>query len=122
MNISDRTCGPFSNSSLHPDRDDFATGKSATKQLSELADRAEPALRTALKDKSAAEKRRRAEDLLKRLDASASPELLRGVRCVEVLESLGTPEARQVLQTLAKGAAESRLTREANAALKRGKR
>jgi hypothetical protein len=40
---------------------------------------------------------------------------------VEVLESLGTPEARQVLQTLARGAAEARLTREARAALKRGK-
>jgi hypothetical protein len=107
---------------LHPDRDDLATRESAKKQLSELADLAEPALRAALHDKLSLEKRRRVEDLLKRLDASVSPELLRGVRAVEVLESLGTPEARQVLQTLAKGAAESRLTREANAALKRGKR
>ena len=89
---------------------------------SELADLAEPALLAALHDKPSVEKRRRVEDLLKRLDASVSPELLRGVRAVEVLESLGTPEARQVLQTLAKGAAEARLTREANAALKRGKR
>jgi hypothetical protein len=104
------------------DRDDFATRTSATKQLVELGDLAEPALCAALNDKASLEKRRRVEDLLKRLDASASPELLRGVRAVEVLESLGTPEARQVLQTLAKGAAAARLTREANTALKRGKR
>jgi len=44
------------------------------------------------------------------------------VRAVEVLESLGTPKAREVLQTLAKGAAEARLTREAKAALERGNR
>jgi hypothetical protein len=36
-----------------------------------------------------------------------------------VLEAIGTPEARKVLQTLAKGAAEARLTREAKAALAR---
>jgi hypothetical protein len=104
------------------DRDDFATRESATKQLSELSDLAESALRAAQNDKLSLEKRRRVEDLLKRLDASVSPELLRGVRAVEVLESLDTSEARQVLQTLAKGAAQARLTREANAALKRGKR
>jgi hypothetical protein len=102
------------------DRDNFAARASATKQLLELGDLAEPALRAALNDTPSLEKGRRVEDLLERLDAA--PELLRGVRAVEVLESLGTPEARQVLQTLAKGAAEARLTREANIALKRGKR
>jgi RNA polymerase sigma factor (sigma-70 family) len=104
------------------DRDDFATRESATKQLSESGDLADPALRAALNDKPSVEKRRRVEDLLKRLNASVSGELLRGVRAVEVLESLGTPEAREVLQTLAKGAAEGRLTREARAAVMRGKR
>jgi hypothetical protein len=104
------------------DGNDFATRASATKQLAELGDLAEPALCAALNDKPSLEKRRRVEDLLKRLDTSASAELLRGVRAVEVLESLGTPEARQVLQTLAKGAAEARITREAKAALERGKR
>jgi hypothetical protein len=104
------------------DGDDFAKRASATKQLAELGDLAETALGAALNDKASLEKRRRVEDLLKRIDASASPELLRGVRAVEVLEGLGTQEARQVLQTVATGAAEARLTREANAALKRGQR
>jgi RNA polymerase sigma factor (sigma-70 family) len=104
------------------DQEDFTARESATKQLSELGELAEPALRAALNDKPSAEKRRRIDDLLKRLDPSNFPEVLRGVRAVEVLESLGTPEARQVLQTLAEGAAEARLTREAKAALERRKK
>jgi hypothetical protein len=103
------------------DRDDSAVRASATKELSELGDRAEAALRAALEDKPPLEKRRRLEDLLHQLDTSVSPELLRGVRAVEVLESLSTPESRQVLRTLAQGAAEARVTREAKAALERGR-
>ena len=34
-------------------------------------------------------------------DALNLPEVLRGLRAVEVPQGLGTPEARQVLQTLA---------------------
>jgi hypothetical protein len=48
-------------------------------------------------------------------------ELLRGVRAVEVLERIGTAEARAVLLTLA-GGAPGRLTREAQAALERLRR
>jgi RNA polymerase sigma factor (sigma-70 family) len=98
------------------DKDDFTVRESATKQLLDLADLAEPALRAALNDKPSLEKRRRVEDLLTRLD---SPEQLRSVRAVELLESLNTAEARQLLQALAQGAAEARLTREARAALNR---
>jgi WD40 repeat protein len=104
------------------DQNAFTARESATKQLSELGELAEPALRAALNDKPSAEKRRRVDDLLKRLDPSNSPEVLRGLRAVEVLESLGTPEARQVLQTLAEGAAEARRTREAKAVLERRKK
>jgi hypothetical protein len=46
-------------------------------------------------------------------------EALRAIRAVEVLEQLGTPEARQVLQNLADGAPGHKLTRHAEAALKR---
>jgi RNA polymerase sigma factor (sigma-70 family) len=102
-------------------QEDFSRRARATTQLAELADLAEPALRAALEDRPTPEKRRRVEDLLKRLDAAASPALLRGVRAVEVLESLGTPEARQVLHILAQGAAEARLTREAKASVERRK-
>src|SRR5262249_7188375 len=104
------------------DRNNFTARESATKQLSELGELAEPALRAALNDKPSADKRRRVEALLKGLAAATSPDLLRGVRAVEVLESLGPPGAGQVLKARAGGAAEARLTREARAALERGKR
>jgi hypothetical protein len=41
------------------------------------------------------------------------------LRAVEVLERIGTPEAREVLQTLANGVPDVTFTREAQAALKR---
>jgi hypothetical protein len=44
------------------------------------------------------------------------------VQAVEVLERLGTPEARQHLEALSKGQAEHRLTREAGAARQRLRR
>ena len=48
-----------------------------------------------------------------------SPEALRAVRSVEVLERCGTPAARQLLETLAGGAPAARMTREAKSALQR---
>ena len=41
------------------------------------------------------------------------------LRALEVLERIGTPEARQILLSLAKGAPEAALTQEAKASLER---
>lgn len=97
----------------------FAARENATKELRELGDVAEASLRKALDGKPSPEKRRRVEDLLARLDAARAPALLRAVRAVEVLEYIGSPQARQVLARLAKGAPEARLTLEAKASLER---
>jgi hypothetical protein len=100
------------------DAEDFGVRDRAARELEQLGERAEPALRQALAGKPSAEVRRRVQQLLERL-ANLSPERLRLVRAVEALEHAGTLEARQVLRTLARGAAEARLTQEAAAAVRR---
>ena len=73
-----------------------------------------------MKTKPSAEARRRAEEILARLSkAEPTGEALRALRAIEVLEHIGTPEASRVLETLAKGAPEARLTRDAKASLGR---
>jgi hypothetical protein len=94
----------------------FATRERATVELEKLGFTAEPALRQVLAGKPSLEPRRRIERVLTRLDATPP---LQVIRAVEVLERVGTPEARQVLQAVAHGAAEARPTREAREALAR---
>jgi hypothetical protein len=93
----------------------FKTRENATREL------AAPAVHKALAGDAPLEVRRRLEVLRKKLDtAGLSVETLRLVRAVEVLERLGTPEARGLLTRLAAdGAPGARLTREAAAALRR---
>jgi WD40 repeat protein len=98
--------------------------KQATEELTKLAELAEPALRKALTTNPPAEVKQRVENLLRALgDPKLAAERLRSVRAIEVLERIGTPEARQVLEGLAKGAPGARLTQESQAAVQRlGKR
>ena len=77
-------------------------------------------LRAALRSNPSAEVHRRLGDLLERNKGkTTAPELLRGVRAVEVLEHIATAEACDVLKKLAAGAPEARLTQEAKAAVDR---
>jgi WD40 repeat protein len=102
------------------DADAFDTREAASRELAQLGEGAEAALREALKGKPSAETKRRLDDLLEKLERrTLSPEELRGVRAVEALEHIGTPEARKLLEKLADGAAVARLTRDAKASLKR---
>ncbi len=103
------------------DHDDFTVRSQSARSLSEMGDLAAPYLKEFLAVKPSPEQRRQAEGLLKALDEqnAPSPVVLRSLRGIEALEVIATPEARDVLAGLAKGAEESRQTREAKSALKR---
>jgi WD40 repeat protein len=101
------------------DSEQFATRAAAVKELEKLGDRAAPALREALAGKPSAEVRKQAEEVLAGLRLVRSPEVLQRLRAVQVLERIGSPEARRLLEALAKGAPAARETREARAALDR---
>ncbi|HEY7424229.1 MAG TPA: PQQ-binding-like beta-propeller repeat protein [Gemmataceae bacterium] len=102
------------------DGDVFDKRKAASRELARLGEQAETALRQALKEHPSLEARRRIEDLLNKLEPGPlSPETLRTLRAIEILEHLGTPEARRCLNALVKGAPLARETREAKRALDR---
>jgi WD40 repeat protein len=96
----------------------FAVRQKAMSEL-EKRDEAIPELRRALATNLALEVRRRAEQLLERLENLHAPEQVRGLRAVEALELIGTEDARAVLRALAKGEPRSRLTRQARGAVER---
>jgi WD40 repeat protein len=94
--------------------DTFGRREQARRELLELAELADKPLRAAL------EMRRRLEELIARLDESMPPPgQARMLRAIEALEHAGGTEARRVLQTLAGGTAAARVTKEAQAALRR---
>jgi len=94
--------------------------RQATTDLEKLGAIAEIALRKRLGGNPPLEASRRIEQLLDRLAGPVTdPDQLRALRVVETLELIGTAEAQALLQALAKGAPEARLTREAREALER---
>jgi WD40 repeat protein len=102
------------------DADKFAAREGATAELRRLGDLAGPALRRYLVGAPPPEGRRRAARIVGELDRHVPPrEQLRELRAVEALEWAGGGAAVEVLRALAAGAEESRLTREARAALAR---
>ncbi|HEX6512109.1 MAG TPA: WD40 repeat domain-containing protein, partial [Chloroflexota bacterium] len=102
------------------DHADFARRERASRELEKIGEPAGPALRKLLKEKPSLEVRKRIEILLEAIDGRpTSPEGLRTFRALQVLETIGTPKAKQILEGLASGAAEAALTQEAKAALTR---
>jgi Tol biopolymer transport system component len=105
------------------DSDQFAERDNAQRELEKLHELAEEELRKALERKPSPEARSRIDHLLGKLDELKNPVQLRALRAIEVLENIGTSEAKRVLQRLAEGAPEAQQTREARASLERlGKR
>jgi hypothetical protein len=102
------------------DDEQAAVRDKATAELGRQADLAEELLRKALANPPSAEARQRLEKLLELVDSSTMPpEQLQMLRAIELLERIGTPPAREVLTTLAKGAPKARVTREVKTSLDR---
>lgn len=91
----------------------------AQEQLEKLQDIPEEELRKALARGPSLELQRRISQLLKKMDLLMCPERLRALRAIEVLEHIGSPQATQVLEKLARGASGAQQTREAKASLGR---
>jgi hypothetical protein len=99
------------------DAPQFRDREKATEDLAGVAELIGPHLQTALKG-SSPEARRRIEGLVARAD-SPSPEKWRAVRACEVLEGIGSPDARELLAAWAKGPPGATFTREASESLGR---
>jgi WD40 repeat protein len=116
-----RDIGRFRQLLVELDSDDFETREQASAALANMTVAFEGDLRAAAYRSSSAEVRYRASRLL--CDwPTGNPlprEPLRLVRAIEILERSATPDARKLLQELADGVPEARLTREAAAAIRR---
>ena len=102
--------------------DNFKARQNATRELEGLGEVALSACQKAMADKPSLEVRQRLQTLLSTQHEarwSITPERLRMLRCIEVLELSRTAAARQLLAHLAKGAPAARLTEEAKSALRR---
>jgi WD40 repeat protein len=98
----------------------FAVRARATRELGRLDATAAPVLRKFLAGNQALEVRRRLEAVLEKLESKGlSPEQLRQVRAVTVLEQIGTPEAVRLLERLATGPAAAPLTQAARSSRER---
>jgi hypothetical protein len=100
------------------DSDRFERRRQAESQLRALGERAEPALRRALAEEPPLGLRQRLERLLHQRFVPAAEDL-RELRAVELLELIGSPDARLLLQALAGGGRSAPVTREARSALRR---
>jgi WD40 repeat protein len=102
------------------DAEQFQDREKATEELVHAGKAAEDAVRKALANKPTAEARQRLDFVLSKLSGTLGPSLeeVRASRAVELLEQIGTAEARRMLEELAKGA-DSRIGGEARSALAR---
>jgi RNA polymerase sigma factor (sigma-70 family) len=102
------------------DSKQFDVRQKATAELEKLAELVVPALRAALEKRPTLEAAQRIERILALVAGQPlPPEKLRGLRAVETLEYIATPNARAVLRALGQGAPGAHLTRDAQAALVR---
>jgi hypothetical protein len=101
------------------DSDSFENREKAFARLSGLGGQAVAAMRRALEQTPSPEVKRRLEDLLSRKRPRVTAEQARRLRAVQVLERIGSDDARAFLAELARGAASAPETEDAKAALDR---
>lgn len=102
------------------DDDSFEIRESASRELEKMGAGIQPAVRQALEARPTPEVRRRLETLLQTPAAvNHSPELLRQLRAISVLERIASKDARQLLTTIAGGVAHAPETQAAKSALER---
>jgi hypothetical protein len=102
------------------DSADFRKREQATKTLADMGEIVLPQLRDALK-RASSEARERLANLIAKAEAM-TPDQLRAIRCCEILEGIGSAEAKALLVEWAKGAAAATLAREAAESLERLRR
>jgi RNA polymerase sigma factor (sigma-70 family) len=102
------------------DDSDFETRLKASEELAKMRHEIEPMLRKALEGQIPMERRRRVQEIVDLPARSfATGETLRTLRAIQVLERIGTKEARDILRKIAGSAALARATQEAKEALNR---
>ena len=101
------------------DSNELTMRDTATKELKRLGSQAAAPIEKAVKGTPGPETRKRLEQIAEVVDDVVDPKTLRVIRAVTVLEQIGSPEARAILQTLAKGAQGVRETEESKSALAR---
>lgn len=97
----------------------FAVRESASEQLAQWRQLVEPELRAALQIDPSVEVQRRIKKLLDQPPEVLTPETIRRLRAIQVLEHIGSVDARQILERVSGGAATARETQEAKASLER---
>jgi hypothetical protein len=102
------------------DDDDFVVRQKATRELEKLGEEAEASLRKVLQGNPSAEVRVRVKRLLEKMQGGLpSAGRCHRLRMVEVLERIGTPEARRVLEEAAGNRSDPWLAAEARQACRR---
>src|SRR5262249_29825469 len=104
------------------DDDAFKVREQAMRELSEAGSDAADALHQALANDPSTEAKKRLVALLNRLNKGGSPERLRSLRAIEVLERIGTPEAIDVLHELGRQSLPAELHEDIEASLRRLKK
>lgn len=99
------------------DSENFDVREEANTTLEKLSEAGEQLLRDAVSTTPSAEVRDRIRLLLRKLEPSG--ERLRALRALQVLERIATPQAQKLLEELAQGAPEARLTEAAKGSLAR---